>query len=142
MSEDRDLPMSLPWDKALDSLRWNEQGLIPVTTVDAETGTVLMAAWVNKEALLLTFERKQAVYWSRSRDELWIKGMSSGHFQNVREVRVDCDGDVLLYLVDAMGPACHTGRTSCFSWKLSPESGLICDRPVVNGDSNNVVEKS
>ena len=97
-----------------------------------------MAAWVNKAALLRSFELNLAVYWSRSRNELWVKGETSGNVQQLHEVRVDCDGDTLLYVVDAAGPACHTGRQSCFSWQLSPERGLICDRPVqsVTGKEN------
>lgn len=136
MSSNPDLPMALPWAQAMDRLCWGPDGLIPVTTVQADDGVVLMAAWVSREALLKAFELKQAVYWSRSRQELWIKGETSGNVQHLREVRVDCDGDVLLYLVDAAGPACHTGRQSCFSWHLSPEKGLICDRPILASEED------
>lgn len=131
MPSNPDLPMSLPWEETLERLCWDAKGLIPVTTVDVDTGIVLMAAWVNKEALVKTFESQLATYWSRSRNELWTKGESSGHVQHLHEVRVDCDGDVILYLVKPTGPSCHTGRASCFSWHLSLENGLTCDRPIM-----------
>ena len=89
-------------------------GLVPAVAQDADTGEVLMLAYVNREALAATRETGRAHYYSRSRDELWQKGGSSGHTQSVREVRVDCDADSLLYLVDQTGGACHTGYRSCF----------------------------
>jgi phosphoribosyl-AMP cyclohydrolase len=89
-------------------------GLVPAVAQDADTGEVLMLAYVNREALDRTRETGRAHYYSRSRDELWQKGGSSGHTQSVREVRVDCDADSLLYLVDQTGGACHTGYRSCF----------------------------
>lgn len=95
-------------------LRFNEAGLMPAIAQDASTGAVLMLAWVNRAALSHTLATRQATYWSRSRSELWVKGATSGHHQRVREVRSDCDGDTLLYLVDQVGPACHTGARTCF----------------------------
>lgn len=94
--------------------RFNEQGLVPVVTQDAATGRVLMVAWANSEAIEKTLSTREAHYWSRSRGELWRKGATSGHVQKVIRVLVDCDQDTLLYAVEQQGPACHTGRDSCF----------------------------
>ena len=93
-------------------------GLVPVVTQEAKTGKVLMLAYANKEAVELTMKTKFATYWSRSRNELWKKGDTSGHVQKVKKVLVDCDNDTLLYVVDQVGPACHTGKHSCFFTKL------------------------
>jgi len=102
-----------------EQLRWNEQGLVPAIAQDAATGRVLTVAWMNREALQQTFEKKEAVYWSRSRKKLWRKGEDSGHLQRVVEIRLDCDADaVLLRVEQAGGIACHTGRESCFFRKL------------------------
>ena len=95
-------------------LAFDEQELLPAVAQDATTGAVLMLAYVTREALERTRETGLAHYYSRSRDELWQKGNSSGHVQHVEEIRVDCDGDALLYLVDQEGGACHTGYESCF----------------------------
>ena len=95
-------------------LRWDEQGLLPAVAQDAATGAVLMVAWMNDEALALTLETRQATYFSRSRGELWVKGETSGHTQAVHEVRLDCDGDTVLLVVDQEGAACHTGTKTCF----------------------------
>jgi len=97
-----------------ESLTYNAQGLIPVIAQDAETGMVLMMAWMNKEAVDATLETRRVTYWSRSRQAFWIKGETSGNVQKLREFRVDCDRDCLLVLVDQTGPACHTNRMSCF----------------------------
>ena len=108
-----------PLGQWYDQLRWNEQGLVPVIAQDATSGRVLTVAWMNQEALQQTLETKEAVYWSRSRKKLWRKGEESGHVQRVREVRLDCDADVVLLMVEqAGGIACHTGRESCFFRKL------------------------
>lgn len=96
------------------SLQYNENGLIPAIAQDAETGMVLMMAWMNAEAVSRTLETGQVTYWSRSRQAFWIKGESSGHTQALREFRVDCDRDCLLLQVGQTGPACHTNRISCF----------------------------
>ena len=99
----------------LAQLQWGESGLLPAVAQDAASGEVLMLAWMNREALLLTLETGEAVYWSRSRGRLWRKGEQSGHVQQVHEVRTDCDGDALLLRVTQRGGiACHTGRRSCF----------------------------
>ena len=103
----------------LNEVPWNDQGLIPVVTQEFSTGRVLTLAWMNREALTLTAEKGEAVYWSRSRKKLWRKGEASGHTQKVRELRLDCDSDAILLRVDqAGGIACHTGRESCFYRKL------------------------
>jgi phosphoribosyl-AMP cyclohydrolase len=95
-------------------LKFNQDGLIPAVVQDAETLQVLMVAWMNAETLALTQERREAVFWSRSRQEIWHKGATSGNVQRVREIRYDCDADTLLLLVEPAGPACHTGAASCF----------------------------
>ena len=98
----------------MNALKWDEHGLIPAVIQDAETKQVLMVAYINAESLERTLATGETVFWSRSRGELWHKGATSGNVQKVREIRVDCDGDTLLILVDPAGPACHTGEVSCF----------------------------
>ena len=95
-------------------IRWDERGLVPAVVQDAQSGAVLMLAYMNEEALRLTLETGEAHFWSRSRQALWHKGATSGHVQRVRAVHVDCDADTILLKVDPAGPACHTGETSCF----------------------------
>jgi phosphoribosyl-AMP cyclohydrolase len=102
----------------LDALRFDERGLIPVIVQDAENGDVLMFAWSNLEALELTLAEGRMVYWSRSRQQLWRKGDTSGHVQHWDEIRVDCDEDVLLARVHQEGAACHIGERSCFYRRL------------------------
>lgn len=104
--------------------QWNQDGLIAAIAQDYATGQVLMLAWMNAEALAKTLETGQAHYWSRSRGELWHKGATSGAFQIVRDIRIDCDQDAVLLKVDQQGEgACHTGRTSCFFRIVSAENG-------------------
>lgn len=99
----------------LDELHWNSDGLIPAIAQDAKSGRVLMMAWMNREAMALTAEKGEAVYWSRSRGQLWHKGETSGHVQKIVEIRLDCDDDVIILQVEQLGGiACHTGRESCF----------------------------
>lgn len=106
----------------LDQIKWTEDGLLPVIAQDAQTGDVLMMAWMNAESLALTVDTGFAVYWSRSRQSLWKKGETSGNQQKVHSLLLDCDGDTLLLKVDQIGGvACHTGRRSCFYFAL--ESG-------------------
>lgn len=95
-------------------LRTNSDGLAPAIVQDAASGDVLMLAWMDDEALRRTIETRRATYWSRSRQEYWVKGETSGHTQHVREVRLDCDADTILLTVDQMGPACHTNSPTCF----------------------------
>ena len=112
----------------LDEVPWDENGLVAVVTQDASTGKVLTVAWMNREALQQTVDRKEAVYWSRSRNKLWRKGEESGHVQKVVEVRLDCDADaVLLKVEQAGGIACHTGRESCFFRKLENGKWVTMD---------------
>jgi phosphoribosyl-ATP pyrophosphohydrolase/phosphoribosyl-AMP cyclohydrolase len=102
----------------LDELRFDDRGLVPVVVQDVADGEVLMVAWANREALERTLAERRMVYWSRSRQELWRKGDTSGHTQHWDELRVDCDGDVLLARVHQEGPACHTGERTCFHRRL------------------------
>jgi phosphoribosyl-AMP cyclohydrolase len=102
----------------LDELRFDERGLIPAVVQDALNGDVLMVGWMNRESLQRTLDEGRTVFWSRSRQELWRKGDTSGHAQYVEEVRADCDADVLLVRVHQVGAACHTGERSCFFRKL------------------------
>jgi phosphoribosyl-AMP cyclohydrolase len=99
---------------AIDSLAFDERGLIPAVVQDAENGAVLMMAWMNRESIALTVAEGRTVFWSRSRRALWRKGETSGHVQHLEEIRVDCDGDVVLIRVHQDGAACHTGERSCF----------------------------
>lgn len=99
----------------LDQVAWNSDGLVPAIAQDAESGQILMMAWMNREALELTVSESRAVYWSRSRQKLWRKGEESGNVQLLKELRLDCDNDVILIQVKQLGGiACHTGRASCF----------------------------
>jgi len=99
----------------LDEIKWTADGLVPVIAQDDRSGRVLMMAWMNRESLALTVKENRAVYWSRSRLKLWRKGEESGHVQNVKEIRLDCDNDVIILQVEQVsGIACHTGRESCF----------------------------
>lgn len=98
----------------LSALRWGDDGLIPAIVQDANTRQVLTLAYVSRDSLEQTLALGETVFWSRSRQELWHKGATSGNTQRVIELRVDCDGDALLLLVQPAGPACHTGETSCF----------------------------
>jgi len=99
-------------------LKYDAHGLIPAVVQDASSQEILMVAWMNEESLRLTQTRGETYFWSRSRQEIWHKGGTSGNVQRVREIRVDCDADTLLVLVDSAGPACHTGERSCFYRQL------------------------
>lgn len=104
----------------MDSVVYNSQGLVPVIAQDCRTGEVLMMAWMNEEALRLTLETKKVTYFSRSRMKLWVKGETSGNFQQLVSISVDCDGDTLLAKVIQTGAACHTGNRTCFYRTLEP----------------------
>ncbi len=108
--------------EVIEQLAFNEQGLIPVITQDANTQSVLMFAWMNKEALEQTISTQRMTYWSRSRQQLWIKGETSGSWQQLRAMSFDCDGDVILCEVEQQGAACHTGRKSCFYLQVDVDS--------------------
>jgi phosphoribosyl-AMP cyclohydrolase len=110
--------MSPSW---IDQVKWDQRGLVTAVAQDAGSGRVLMVAWMNRQALEETASTQQAVYFSRSRNRLWRKGEESGHTQTVREIRLDCDGDVILLQVEQRGGiACHTGRESCLYQRLEP----------------------
>lgn len=113
---------TLPLKKLIGELAFNEQGLLPVITQEADSNEVLMLAWMNKAALEQTLATSKMTYWSRSRNELWIKGATSGHWQQLKSLRVDCDGDALLCQVIQQGAACHTGRKSCFYLEADPDN--------------------
>ena len=104
---------------SIDQLRFNAQGLIPAIVQDAQSREVLMMAWMNRDSLRLTQTRGETVFWSRSRQELWHKGATSGNVQTVHDIRYDCDADTLLISVSPAGPACHTGEQSCFYRSLA-----------------------
>jgi phosphoribosyl-AMP cyclohydrolase / phosphoribosyl-ATP pyrophosphohydrolase len=114
-------------DQLLAAVTFDAAGLVPVIAQDAGSGVVRMVAWANREALSSTLATGAAHFWSRSRRAPWRKGESSGHTLAVREIRIDCDGDVVLYLVDAEGPSCHTGATSCFFRRVGPDGALETD---------------
>jgi phosphoribosyl-AMP cyclohydrolase len=112
----------------LDEVPWDKDGLIAAVAQEASTKRVLTVAWMNRQALEETAKRHEAVYWSRSRKKLWRKGEESGHVQKVREVRIDCDSDALLLIVEQVGGiACHTGRESCFFRKLEDGKWIEMD---------------
>ncbi len=115
----------------IDQVQFDERGLVPVIAQEVLTKKILMFAWMNRQALQETVQTKQAVYWSRSRNRLWRKGEESGHTQLVREIRLDCDGDVILLNVEQQGGiACHTGRESCFYSRLDKEQWQVVE-PVI-----------
>ena len=118
--------------EALDQLAFNDQGLITAVAQQADSGEVLMLAWMNRESLEITLQEGRACYWSRSRQQLWRKGESSGQVQWLKGLRVDCDGDALLLLVNQQGPACHTGRRSCFYFDLNGERLEVVSEPVID----------
>ncbi len=111
-------------------LTYNEAGLVPVIAQEAATGEVLMLAWMNAEAIARTLDTGRVTYWSRSRQSFWVKGETSGHVQKLVDLRVDCDGDALLVLVEQQGPACHTNRRSCFYTALRDGEEVIISEPM------------
>jgi phosphoribosyl-AMP cyclohydrolase len=119
----------------LNKVNWSADGLVPAIAQDVVTGRVLMLAWMNRDALKLTSQKKEAVYWSRSRKKLWHKGEESGHIQKVKEIRLDCDGDVILLKVEQQGGiACHTGRASCFYSHLEQDNWVEADAVLKSPD--------
>jgi phosphoribosyl-AMP cyclohydrolase len=124
----------------LESINWNEDGLVPAITIDSDTGKVLTLAWMNREALETSAASGRATYWSRSRRKLWVKGETSGHTQTIVEIRADCDKDAILLMVQQSGGiACHTGRYSCFYFKLKDNSWETAE-PVIKDP--NLIYKS
>ena len=116
----------------IQSIKWDKDGLVPVIAQDYRTNKILMFAWMNQEALELTQKNKKAFYWSRSRKKIWEKGEESGHVQSVHEIRLDCDGDVILLKIEQIeNIACHTGRETCFYQKLDDKNMWVTDYPVI-----------
>lgn len=122
----------LAWGEVRAALRFDANGLIPAVAQQHDTGEVLMLAWMNATALDESLASGRVVYWSRSRRKLWRKGESSGQIQRLIEVRIDCDGDALLLHVDQAGPACHTGRRSCFYHRIDGDGVEITAAPLVD----------
>jgi len=112
------------------SLVYNYQGLIPAIAQDQTSGEVLMMAWMNAEAVLKTLETGNVTYWSRSRQEFWVKGLTSGHTQVLKSLRIDCDRDCILVVVDQTGAACHTNRRNCFYTEIQDGSEVILMDPM------------
>jgi phosphoribosyl-AMP cyclohydrolase len=120
----------------LNMVKWTDEGLVPAVAQDAQDGTILMVAWMNREALNLTAREGKAVYWSRSRRKLWRKGEESGHEQLVKEIRLDCDNDVVMLQVQQRGGiACHTGRRSCFFQRLEGDRWVTVEPVLKDPDS-------
>ena len=120
--------MSEAW---LDAVAWNAEGLVPAIAQDDHSGRILMVAWMNRQALAETARTGNAVYFSRSRGKLWRKGEESGHTQRVREIRLDCDNDVVLLQIEQVGGiACHTGRPSCFYQRLEDGAWITVEQPL------------
>ncbi|HEB94053.1 MAG TPA: phosphoribosyl-AMP cyclohydrolase [Gammaproteobacteria bacterium] len=119
----------------LDEIKWDADGLVPAIAQDADSGRVLMFAWMNRESLRLSAEEGRAVYWSRSRAKLWRKGEASGHVQRIKEMRLDCDADVVLLSIEQVGGiACHTGRESCFYRRFEDGRWVETDAVLKNPD--------
>ncbi len=119
----------------LDEIKWDADGLVPAIAQDTETGRVLMFAWMNRESLRLSAEEGCAVYWSRSRARLWRKGEESGHVQRIKEMRLDCDADVILLSIEQVGGiACHTGHESCFYRRFDDGQWVETDSVLKNPD--------
>ena len=115
----------------IDKIKFDEHGLIPVIAQDYQSNEVVMFAWMNKEALTLSLEKKQAIYFSRSRQKLWLKGEESGHIQKIKDFYLDCDQDVFLIKIEQVGGiSCHTGRKSCFFSKIE-NNKIIITQPVL-----------
>jgi phosphoribosyl-AMP cyclohydrolase len=123
---------SLPWQEASQHLPFNQDGLLPAIAQQHDSGEALMMAWMNEEALNETLATGRVCYWSRSRGKLWRKGESSGQVQRLREMRFDCDGDTILLLVDQTGPACHSGRRSCFYNAVRGDQLVVIDDPMID----------
>jgi phosphoribosyl-AMP cyclohydrolase len=123
-------------DAWLNEIKWTEDGLVPAIAQEAGTGKVLMLAWMNRESLALTVQEGKAVYWSRSRQKLWRKGEESGHEQFLHDIRLDCDNDVVLLIVEQKGGiACHTGRHNCFFKQLQGDQWVEVEPVLKEPDS-------
>ena len=125
--------------KYLDNIIWNEDGLVPVIVQDILTNKVIMFAWMNKDTLKQSIKERKAIYWSRSRKKVWVKGEESGHIQYIQEILLDCDGDTLIIKVKQEGGiACHTGRESCFYNKIDMETGNLIEVEAIIKDPNKI----
>ncbi|WP_163557165.1 phosphoribosyl-AMP cyclohydrolase [Halomonas sp. NO4] len=124
-----------PLTRVLEAVSFNADGLIPAIAQQHDSGEVLMMAWMNREALEETLRTGRVCYWSRSRGKLWRKGESSGQQQHLRSAHLDCDGDTLLLQVDQTGPACHTGRLSCFYLALEGETARVTSEPLIDPEA-------
>ena len=122
-------------DATLDAIQFNADGLVPAIAQQYDSGEVLMMAWMNPESIRETLATGRVCYWSRSRQQYWRKGESSGQVQQLKEMRIDCDGDTLLLLVDQTGPACHTGRKSCFYNIIRNDQMEIGSDPLIDPDT-------
>ena len=120
----------------VENLAYNSQGLIPAIAQDINTKEVLMMAWMNQKSLEQTLETGEVTYWSRSRNEFWVKGKTSGHTQSLKKLFVDCDGDTILCLVEQKGAACHTGRRNCFYLEVDQKESVV----MVIGDEFSAVD--
>ena len=124
--------MSSAW---LEELKWDKDGLVPAIAQETGTGKILMMAWMNRESLELTAKEGRAIYWSRSRNKLWRKGEESGHVQTIKDIRLDCDNDVVLLEVEQIGGiACHTGRHNCFYKQLQNDEWVEVEAVIKNPD--------
>lgn len=126
------MPDTMPLATIVDTVVFDQQGLVPVIAQQHDTGEVLMLAWMNRDALTETLATGRVCYWSRSRQRLWRKGETSGQTQVLKELRIDCDGDALLLLVDQHGVACHTGRRSCFFRAVREDALVEIAAPLVS----------
>ena len=125
--------------KYLDRIVWNSDGLLPVIVQDIFTDKVIMFAWMNKETLKQSIKERKAIYWSRSRKKVWVKGEESGNIQYIQEILLDCDGDTLIIRVKQEGGiACHTGRESCFYNKIDMETGNLIEVEAIIKDPNKI----
>ncbi|WP_018947679.1 phosphoribosyl-AMP cyclohydrolase [Thioalkalivibrio sp. AKL17] len=124
-----------PLADVLDRVRFNADGLVPAIAQQTDSGEVLMMAWMNREALEETLRTGRVCYWSRSRGALWRKGESSGQVQQLRSLHLDCDGDTVLAKVDQTGPACHTGRRSCFYLQVDGDQVAVTSDPQIDPET-------
>jgi len=122
----------LSLSEVLDNLPYNDDGLVPAIAQQHDTGEVVMKAWMNRESIDETLLKQRVCYWSRSRQKLWRKGESSGQVQELKDMRFDCDGDTILLLVDQTGPACHTGRKSCFYNLVRDDKVTVDKEPLID----------
>ena len=123
---------SMKLSEVIDQMPWNQDGLLPAIAQQFDSKEVLMMAWMNRGALIETLETGRVCYWSRARQQYWRKGESSGQVQALKELRLDCDGDTILLLVDQTGPACHTGRRDCFYNKIEGGQVIVDKAPIMS----------